>query len=94
MCIPGGVPFREAAVGLRYDTVDRTARIFDIGALSLAKISAHRRLSEKYFATGSPMLAICLRDPYVRIVRAMSPVRIAEIAGVELDAQAWVGSRS
>lgn len=42
---------RETAVGFRYDTVDRTARIFGIGALSLGKISAHHRMPEKYFDT-------------------------------------------
>lgn len=31
--IPGGVPFRRRSVGFRYDTVDRTARIFDIGGV-------------------------------------------------------------
>lgn len=31
--IPGGVPFRRCSVGFRYDTVDRTARIFDIGGV-------------------------------------------------------------
>lgn len=51
MYIPGGVPFGETAVGFRYDTVDRTARIFSIGALSLGKISVHRRMPEKYFDT-------------------------------------------
>lgn len=37
-CIPGGVPFAgDVAVGFRYDTVDRTTRIFGIAALSLGK---------------------------------------------------------
>ena len=49
MYIPGGVSF-ETAVGFRYDTVDRTARIFGIEALSLGKISAYR-MPEKYFDT-------------------------------------------
>lgn len=38
-------------MGFRYDTVDRTARIFGIGALSLGKISVHHRMPEKYFDT-------------------------------------------
>lgn len=42
---------QETAVGFRYDTVDRTARIFGIGALSPGKISAHHRMPEKYFDT-------------------------------------------
>lgn len=42
---------RETAVGFRYDTVDRTARIFGIEALSLGKISVHHRMPEKYFDT-------------------------------------------
>jgi len=46
------VEFRETTVGFRYDMVDRTARIFGIGALSLGKISAHHyRMPEKYFDT-------------------------------------------
>lgn len=49
--IPGGVPFERRQWAFRYDTVDRTARIFGIGALSLGKISVHRRMPEKYFDT-------------------------------------------
>lgn len=48
---------RETAVGFRYDTVDRTARIFGIGALSLKKISAHHGVPEKR----SDTVCRCLR---------------------------------
>lgn len=61
MCsISGGVPFRRRSVGFRYDTVDRTARIFDIGVLSRGKISAHRRMPEKYFDTVCRWLYVVL----------------------------------
>lgn len=49
---------RETAVGFRYDTVDRTARIFGIGALSLKKISAHHGVPEKHSPV--PFAGVCV----------------------------------
>lgn len=54
-------------MGFRYDTVDRTARIFGIEALSLAKISVHRRLLEKCFGTVCTVLVNVLADLYMCI---------------------------
>lgn len=59
---------REAAVGFRYDTVDRTARIFGIGALSLAKISVCTAGCLKNISASFASACNVLADLYIRNV--------------------------